>query len=90
MELALSWQDVLITLSNLALLVAMVPEFASRPKMSLYTSIPAATSLLMLTIAYVTLGLVAAGIASAITMLLWLVLIHDKVAATKVSKRKRK
>lgn len=77
MELALSWQDIVLTLGNITLLLAMVPEFMRRPKMPFPTSIPAMVAMLFFTMAYATVGLWAAAVASGITAILWCILVFD-------------
>ncbi len=90
MELALSWQDIALTVGNLALLVAMVPEFAGKPKLPLATSIPAACALFLFTIAYATVGLWSAAVSSGLITTGWVILMLDHPRFNKVSKRKRK
>ena len=67
-------------------MVAMIPEFMSKPKMPLATSVPAALALFAFAIVYFSVGLWSAAFASLVSAGLWGILVADH---PKFNKRKK-
>ena len=79
MEIPLPWQDVVITIGQMLLFLALLPSIYSKHKPNKHTSLLTGSILAVFSFTFWTLGLYYGAFTSALVALAWFVLFIQKI-----------
>ena len=72
------WQDLVLTIGQIAFIIALIPSITSNHKPALKTSLINGIVLILFALTYISLSLSLAAIGTFITGIMWLTLANQK------------